>query len=156
MADPVHLNEGDYPKAFPPDLDAFPTPVNDEHFIDAWLFNTLFNSLLSTEQYLIEYKDNIEAPLGGDVLGEDGQLEISIPPARYPAYRTAMAWDSNLLEENIKNGETIFGVIGSLAVAAGGVSVIAPGFSVIPFLFPSTINMNAGLITVPVPGTSVV
>lgn len=131
MTNPAHLDEDDYLKAFPQDLDAFPTPVNDEHYIDAWLFNTLFASLLATEQYLIDHKDNIEAPIGDNVLGEDGQLEVSIPPARYPDYKSAMAWDSNLLEENIVSGKTIFGIAGAAVSGAGGVGITTPTFLVI-------------------------
>ena len=123
MPVPTHLNEGDYPKAFPPGLDEFPSLVNEEHYIDAWHLNTIFNSLLATEQYLIDHQGNIEAPLGDDVLGIEGELVIAIPPARYPAYKFAMAWDSNLLEENIKAGETIFGVTGTLAAGGGTVSI---------------------------------
>ena len=114
MPIPTHLNEGDYAKAFPPALDEFPTLVNEEHYIDAWHLNTIFNSLLATEQYLITYQGNIEAPIGDDILGIEGELEIAIPPALYPAYKFAMAWDSNLLAENIKLGETIFGVEGTM------------------------------------------
>lgn len=128
MTTPAHLIEGDYPKAFPMAIDAFPTVTNEEHYIDAWMLNSVFNSLLAAEQYLIEYKDNIEAPVGEDILGEDGQLEISIPPARYPAYKTTVAWDSNLLEENILKDAIIFGVTGT----AGGI----PFTEVIPHVWP--------------------
>ena len=68
MTDPIHLIENDYPKGFPPALDEFPSPVNDVHYIDAWLLNTVFNSLLATEQYLIDYKGNIEAPTGSSTV----------------------------------------------------------------------------------------
>ena len=120
MADPIHIDEADYTKNFPPDLDEFPSVENDEHYIDAWLLNTVFNSLLATEQYLIDNKANIEAPLGDDILGIEGNPEISIPAARYTAYKSALAWDSNLLEENIAEGITIFGVTGSFE---GGVTL---------------------------------
>jgi len=125
MTDPVHIDEADYTKNFPPDLDEFPTVENDLHYIDAWLLNTVFNSLLATEQYLIDNKSNIEAPLGDDILGIEGNPEISIPAARYTAYKSALAWDSNLLEENILEGVTIFGVTGTL-VAGGGIITITP------------------------------
>ena len=126
MTDPVHIDQADYAKNFPPGLDEFPIVANDAHYIDAWLLNSVFNSLLATEQYLIDYKANIEAPLGDDVLGIEGELEIAIPPARYSPYHFAMAWDTNLLEENIKADITIFGVTGTFA---GGVvlpSITAP------------------------------
>jgi len=115
MTIPTHLTDTDYDKNFPPDLDEFPTVINEQHYIDAWILNTVFNSLLAVEQYLIDYKDNIEAALGEDVLGDDGQLEILIPSGRYTGYETATAWDSNLLEENIASGEVIFGITGSFA-----------------------------------------
>ena len=113
MANLIHLTEGDYEKLFPPALDEFPTVIDGQHYIDAWILNSPFNSLLEIEQYLIDYQANIEAPIGDDIIGNEGSLEISIPAARYPAYKTAMAWDSNLLEENIKSGVTIFGVTGT-------------------------------------------
>lgn len=113
MTEPIHLDEDDYPKSFPLGLDSFPSPVNDEHFIDAWLFNNLFSSLEATEQYLIDHRINIEAPLGDDVLGEEGSLLIAIPPARYPSYKFSMAWDSNLIAENILKDVMIFGILGT-------------------------------------------
>jgi hypothetical protein len=118
MPVPEHLLEGDYAKLFPNAADEFPAAINEEHYIDAWLINSAFASIIATEQYLIDNKANIEAEIGDDIIGVDGELEISIPAARYPAYKTALAWDSNLLEENIKNGETIFGVTGSLSGGA--------------------------------------
>ena len=146
----THLIEGNYPKAFPPNLDQFPTVINEEHYIDAWLLNSVFNSLIATEQYLIEYKDNIEAPLGGDIVGADGQLEISIPPARYPNYKTAMAWDSNLLSENIKSGETIFGVSGTLALG-GGIGIAIAQMMVTPILIPPTSTLDGTTPAISVP-----
>ena len=140
MPIPTHLIEGDYPKAFPPDLDSFPTPINEEHYIDAWLLNSVFNSLLATEQYLIDHQGNIEAPLGDDVLGIEGELVIAIPPARYLSYHFAMAWDSDLLAENIKAGVTIFGVAGSLAAGGGPVAIS-----------PIALSLNAAVPTISVP-----
>ena len=156
MPIPTHLNEGDYAKAFPPALDEFPTLVNEEHYIDAWHLNTIFNSLLATEQYLITYQGNIEAPIGDDILGIEGELEIAIPPARYPAYKFAMAWDPNLLEENIKAGEEIFGVTGTLAAGAGGVGVSAPLTYPVPFSFGATVALNNSITGVSVPSPNVV
>ena len=120
MTTPIHLNEGDYAKNFPADLDQFPEVIDREHYIDAWQFNTIFNSIVAIEQYLIDYKASIEAPEGNDVIGDDGQFEIPIPPALYKAYKSVMAWDSDLLEENIKKDVTIFGVTGTLEIGAGG------------------------------------
>ena len=131
MTDPTHLTEGDYEKLFPAAPDEFPTVVDDQHYIDAWMMNTIFNSLLTTEQYLITHQANIEAPIGDDIIGEEGSLEISIPPARYPSYKTAMAWDSDLLEENIKTGVDIFGVVGSLSGGVGGPVIALPAFAII-------------------------
>lgn len=114
MPIPVHLNKDSFPKAFPPALDSFPTVTNEEHYIDAWILNSVFNSLLALEQFLLDYTAFRSIPAGEDVLGEDGQFEINIPAALYPSYKIAMAWDSNLLEENIKAGVTIFGITGTL------------------------------------------
>jgi hypothetical protein len=130
MPVPTHLTEGDYPKDFPPNLYQFPTVINEEHYIDAWLLNSVFNSLLATEQYLIDYKANIEADLGDDIIGIEGELEMIIPPARYAGYHFAMAWDSNLLEENIADGVTIFGVTGTLSPGGGPVSITPPALAI--------------------------
>ena len=55
------------------------------------------------------------APLTGDnVTGTEGELEMSIPAANYPAGKKATAQDADLLAANIANGITIFGVTGSL------------------------------------------
>ena len=118
MAVPTHLTEGDYAKNFPESSDEFPSVTNEEHYIDAWLLNTVFNSILVMQAYLIEHIANIEAPVGADFMGDDGQLEIPVPAARYPNYKFAMAWDSNLLEENIMQDEVIFGVTGTLAAVS--------------------------------------
>jgi len=114
---PTHLNESDYQKPFPADVDQFPTVINEQHYIDAWLINSAFNSLLAIEQFLLQYQSRIEAPDGQDVLGLEGALQIAIPPALYGPYKFAEAWDSNLLAENIAINETIFGVVGSLSAA---------------------------------------
>ena len=155
MTTPTHISEEDYPGNFPAALDEFPLVENDKHYIDAWLLNSIFSSLLATEQYLIDWKDNIEAPAGYDILGEEGQLEISIPPARYPAYKTAMAWDSNLLEENIKSGETIFGVVGTLSAGGGGIEIAPPSLIVVPFLFPSALALDTAIPAISAPTTTV-
>ena len=156
MTVPTHLTEGDYDKLFPDDVDQFPTVINEQHYIDAWLLNTVFSSLLITEQYLLNHKDNIEASIGNDIIGADGQLEIEIPSAFYPPYKFVLAWDSNLLAENIKSGETIFGVAGSLVGGGGGLAVGLPSMVAIPFLIPTSYDLSAGMLTIPVPGTSVV
>ena len=92
--------------------------------------NSVFNSLLATEQYLITWKENIEADLGGDVLGVEGELDIVIPEARYAGYHLATAWDSNLLEENIVDGVTIFGVTGSMTPGGGPVAITPPTLAI--------------------------
>lgn len=115
MPPPIHLAAGDYDKLFPAGIDEFPTLIDREHYIDAWHFNTIFDSLEEIENYILEHRENIEAALGSDVIGDEGALIISIPPACYGPYTATMAWDSNLLEENIKAGVTIFGVTGTYA-----------------------------------------
>ena len=50
--------------------------------------------------------------LGSDVTGADGLLSFSIPDGYYSG-NTAAAADANLSPENIKYGETIFGVTGT-------------------------------------------
>lgn len=158
MPIPTHLIEDNYPKAFPPELDEFPTVTNEEHYIDAWIFNTVFNSLLEIEQYLIDYRDRIEAPLGDDILGEDGNPLILIPPGLYLGYLFALAWDSNLLEENIKEGEIIFGVAGTLAAAGGGVLVSVPIITKIDnawvYTAPPTLTRDTSIPAVAVPVVS--
>lgn len=158
MPPPIHLNEADYNKSFPSALDEFPTVINDEHYIDAWLLNSLYDSIRITQRYFIDYKDTIEAPLGSDVLGEDGELEISIPPARYTAYKTAMAWASTLLEENIKKDVNIFGVIGALELIGGGIAVSLPvlTFTANAWVYsaPPTLSIDAGVPSVAVPSVT--
>ena len=124
MPIPTHLKESDYKKYFPDTEDEFPSVTNEEHYIDAWLINTAFNSIIEVEEYLLQHKANIEAPIGDDVIGEDGNPLIQIPPARYPAYKSALAWDSNLLKENIKKDEIIFGITGSFEGAAEPVCTV--------------------------------
>ena len=111
---PTHLAESDYTKLFPAAVDEFPTVINEEHYIDAWIINSAFDSLLATEQYMLDHAFGPSAPAGEDVIGDDGQFEIPIPAALYTGYETALAWDSDLLEENIAEGVTIFGVLGTL------------------------------------------
>lgn len=66
-------------------------------------------------------KLGIHAPLTGtNITGAEGQKVISIPAANYPAGKTATAQDADLLAENIKDGVTIFGKLGTLA--AGGIA----------------------------------
>lgn len=116
----VHLTETDYEKNFPPGLDEFPVPVNDENYIDAWLLNTAFNSLSAIETYLLLYKDTIETPLGDDVTGANGILDIDIPAARYPAGKQTHASDTNLVAGNIAKDINIFGITGNLIASTEG------------------------------------
>jgi hypothetical protein len=60
MPKPIHLTAADYPPAFPPNIDAFPSVVNEAHYIDAWIINRAFTALLAIEQYLIDNKAGIE------------------------------------------------------------------------------------------------
>ena len=114
MAIPTHLLEADYPKNFPPDLDSFPTVENEHHYIDAWLINSAFNSLLAIQALLIPYALAVSPPYVGLIPGVDGQLIVPIPPATYGSHRATLASDANLVPENIKAGVTIFGVEGTL------------------------------------------
>ncbi|TSA45876.1 hypothetical protein D4R52_01615 [bacterium] len=75
MPIPTHLIESAYPKAFPPTLDQFPTVINEEHYIDAWILNSAFNSLLAIEQYLINRVGLIETLWDVD---ENGDLMPSL------------------------------------------------------------------------------
>ena len=142
MPIPTHLKESDYKKYFPDTEDEFPSVTNEEHYIDAWLINTAFNSILEVEEYLLQYKANIEAPIGDDVIGEDGNPLIQIPPARYPAYKSALAWDSNLLEENIKKDEIIFGITGTFEAVGVPLSEVGvfPPSNPLPDIITSEIS----------------
>ena len=71
MPIPTHLIEGNYPKAFPPALDSFPAVTNEEHYIDAWILNSVFNSLRALEQFLLDYTAFLAVPIGNDVIGDE-------------------------------------------------------------------------------------
>ncbi len=132
MPVPTHLVEGDFLKSFPADVDEFPTVTNEENYIDAWLLNSAFNSLTEIETYLLAHRDAIEAVLRGDIIGIEGDPLIAIPPGLYPSYRSALAWDSNLLAENIADGVTIFGVLGTLTAGGpAGAPSATPGYNVV-------------------------
>lgn len=127
----THLIESDFQKSFPSGLDEFPTPADDDNFIDAWLLNTAFSSLTAIETYLLLYKSTIESPLGDDLVGDDGSLVIDIPAARYPAGLTATASDSALLPGHILSGISIFGVAGSLVISSGSSIVAIPSSDIL-------------------------
>lgn len=110
----VHLIENDFEKLFPAGVDEFPSPVNDDNYIDAWLLNSAFNSLSAIETYLLLYKEAIETPLGADVQGANGILNIPIPTARYQPGKFAIATDTNLLAGYIAKDISIFGIVGVL------------------------------------------
>jgi len=154
-----HLNENDFSKNFPDDLDQFPELINNQHFIDAWLLNSVYSSLLSIENYLLSHKETIEAPLGDDVVGDNGILQIPIPPARYPSGKFAIANDSNLTPANIAKGVYIFGVQGTLESIGGGFSVSSPDLSVIsetPSLIePPSLDIGSYLPTITTPTLTV-
>lgn len=114
MPAPTHLNEGDYAKLFPEAVDEFPTVINEQHYIDAWMLNSIFRSLEATEQYVLDYLTGANQPPGYNIIGADGQYLLPIPPGLYGSYLFALAWDSELLAENIKAGVEIFGVLGTL------------------------------------------
>lgn len=147
MPIPTHLIESNYDKNFPAAVDEFPTVINEEHYIDAWLLNSVFNSLIETEEYLLTYKDNIESPLGDDIIGDDGNPEINIPPALYKAYKTALAWDSNLLAENIADGVTIFGVLGTFLGEGAGEAAYG-GLQTLDGLYRVHTFINSGTFSV--------
>jgi len=50
---------------------------------------------------------------GSDVAGDNGSLIITIPDGIYSSSKTATARDLNLIEDNICNGITIFGITGN-------------------------------------------
>ena len=155
---PVHLTEADYQKLFPQGVDEFPSVINEQHYIDAWLLNTAFASLEEIETYLLTYQANIEALIGNDIIGDDGNPIINIPAARYPAYKTAMAWDSELLEENIKKDITIFGVTGTLLSGSGGINISIPTAAAIDnawvYSTPPTLTIDSSIPSVAAPTVS--
>jgi hypothetical protein len=156
MAAPIHLIEANYNKNFPTALDEFPAVVDREHYIDAWQFNTIFASLGAIEQYLIDYKANVEAPVRNSFSGEDGDKVIAIPVGRYPAGKTCSAVDIGLVAGNIKKDITIFGVTGNLVALSGPIGVAIPVISVSPWAFPAphTQSLNPNRIAVAVPTVS--
>ena len=113
-----HLTEDDYTKTFPTALDQFPTVEDMAHYIDAWELNSLFSSIKTTQQYLLDHKAAIEVTVKDSFSGAAGVKAIVIPAGRYPAGRTCTAVDTDLIAANIKSGTTIFGVLGTLS--AGG------------------------------------
>ena len=60
------------------------------------------------------------ATTGENIVGNDGELEMDIPEANYPAGKTATAQDADLTAGNIKDGVTLFGVEGTLE--SGGIA----------------------------------
>ena len=60
-----------------------------------------------------------EPATGVDIAGTEGELEMSIPAAKYAAGKKATAKDADLLAANIKNGVNIFGVPGTHAPLTG-------------------------------------
>lgn len=57
---PDHVSSGEFVENFPTSVDEFPTPVDNEDFIDALYFNELAARLLNVEDYLIDHKETIE------------------------------------------------------------------------------------------------
>ena len=117
----THLTESDYTKTFPEAVDQFPAVEDQQHYIDAWELNSLFNSIKTTQEYLITYKAGIEATVKDSYSGADGVKVVPIPAGRYPAGKTCTAQDADLVAANIKDGVTIFGILGSLS--AGGIEI---------------------------------
>ncbi len=117
----THLTESDYTKTFPEAVDEFPAVEDQQHYIDAWELNSLFNSIKTTQEYLITYKAGIEATVKDSYSGADGVKVVPIPAGRYPAGKTCTAQDADLVAANIKDGVTIFGILGSLS--AGGIEI---------------------------------
>ncbi|GAK55386.1 hypothetical protein U27_02219 [Candidatus Vecturithrix granuli] len=58
-------------------------------------------------------------PAGSNVTGANGALSFTIPNGLYSGANTATAADANLTAANIKQGVTIFGVIGTSIQASG-------------------------------------
>jgi hypothetical protein len=56
----LHEKATNYHLLFPQQLDVFPLMVQKRTFIDAWILNMIYASLLNVEQYLITNKINIE------------------------------------------------------------------------------------------------
>lgn len=56
----LHEKATNYHLLFPTQLDVFPLMVQKRTFIDAWILNMIYASLLNIEQYLITNKMNIE------------------------------------------------------------------------------------------------
>lgn len=56
----IHEKATNYHLLFPQQLDVFPVMVQKRTFIDAWIMNFIYQALLNMEQYLIDYKINIE------------------------------------------------------------------------------------------------
>ena len=155
---PSHLSEDDYLKQFPAGLDEFPTLVDRDHYIDAWHLNTIFDSILRIEQYYLDHKESIEAAAMDSFEGADGLAVIPIPAGRYASGKTCTAVDANLLDSNIKDGVTIFGVTGALTSAGGGPEVsLVSAVSVANTLVaatPPSLDASSGVASVGVPSTS--
>jgi len=100
----THLTESDYTKTFPEAVDEFPAVEDQQHYIDAWELNSLFNSIKTTQEYLITYKAGIEATVKDSYSGADGVKVVPIPAGRYPAGKTCTAQDADLVAANIKDG----------------------------------------------------
>ena len=115
-----HLTEDDYTKTFPTALDQFPTVEDLAHYIDAWELNSLFSSIKTTQQYLLDHKAAIEATVKDSFSGAAGVKAIAIPAGRYPSGKTCTAIDADLIAGNIKKDVIIFGVTGSLTATISG------------------------------------
>ncbi len=48
-----HLQEADYPSAFPTSLDPVPVLIDKRTYLDAWIINYLYDRLLAVEQHVI-------------------------------------------------------------------------------------------------------
>ena len=77
-----------------------------------------------TEDYNAESEDYAirggETPItGDDVTGEEGEISVTIPEARYPAGKKTTAKDADLVAGNIKSGVTIFDKLGIHAPLTG-------------------------------------
>lgn len=73
-----------------------------------------------------------ETPItGDDVTGEEGEISVTIPEARYPAGKKTTAKDADLVAGNIKSGVTIFDKLGTHAPLTGDNVTGAEGQKVI-------------------------
>jgi len=72
---PTHLEEEDYPLTFPASADVFPSLVDLNHYIDAWILNNVHESINSIQDLLL---DNHYPSRGFSmkVIADDAAIEV--------------------------------------------------------------------------------